>query len=92
MRQFVPNPSTPEQIAHRRTMMAKIDAISNWIADHGPVTDSITNEWVMSEIEPMLTDGITIKAEECSNGWHVYSFRYPPFAEPSPEPDPAPVE
>lgn len=80
-----PNPASPELIAYRAKMTGTINAISDWIDHHGPVTDPELNDWVLSQVTPMLTDGIEIAAQECSNGWWVYSFKYPPFVQPTGE-------
>lgn len=81
--QHPPKPSTPEHLAYRAKIKATIEAVSEWIADHGPVTDSELNDWVLSQVTPMLTDGISISASEDSNGWWSYSFQYPEFVQPS---------
>lgn len=88
--QYTANPSTPEHIAYRSKMRTTIEAISNWIADHGPVNDPDLAAWVLEQVEPMLTDGITIHASEGSNGWWSYSFRYPDFVQPTGEATPEP--
>lgn len=84
---------SPEEDAYERDMQMKINSISEWIVDHGPITDQVTAAWVMEQVEPMLSDDIRIFGDRMilpedhpEDEWWSFSFTYPRYTAPQPEP------